>query len=357
MAGSGTVTPPPSYSETLAPILTPMKFARRLPRRSEEKAAAVIQPTSSETITPTQKGIQWKFATQGLNLLSLSAQESTSSAPSTSTSNDTPFARQLYIHALTYLLRALPTNLSSEESTSLSAAIPASLLPSPPVPAPNFGSSQEPEEDYPSADSEDDDPSPFSRPQSPNPTPTSSPPLIQRLTTRLTLSLFQLLNLILPYLTLLATTLHALNKEHALFPRLASFAFATADATGRTAWSLSSALLALQHGRGVSGGVWEGVGEGLIVLGFSGPQGRGGEGWHRQGQGRAEGRDRQWGQGCRAQDHGAWREEEAWREGFERGQLRAGGGGRRGERGTYMVDGTGSVKGRKRRAAAAGRCR
>lgn len=108
---------------------------------------------------------------------------------------------------------------------------------------------------------------------------------------------------------------------------------------------------------GVSGGVWEGVGEGLVVLGFSGPQERGGEGWQRQGQGqgRAEGRERQWGQGCEARDHGARREEEAWREGFERGQLRAGGG-RRGERGAYVVDGTGSVKGRKRRAAAAGRC-
>lgn len=110
---------------------------------------------------------------------------------------------------------------------------------------------------------------------------------------------------------------------------------------------------------GVSGGVWEGVGEGLVVLGFSGPQGRGGEGWQRQrqGQGRGEGRERQWGQGCRAQEHGAWREEEAWRDGFERGQLRAGGGGRRGERGAYLVDGSGSVKGRGRRAPAVGRCK
>jgi hypothetical protein len=78
-----------------------------------------LQPSESES------GIIWKFATQGASLLSLSLSES--SSPSASNADPT-LARQLYIHALTYLIRGLPTDLSPEEHLSVRASLPSGVV-------------------------------------------------------------------------------------------------------------------------------------------------------------------------------------------------------------------------------------
>ncbi|KAF4550047.1 Hypothetical protein D9617_19g103520 [Elsinoe fawcettii] len=299
MAGSGTVTPPPSYSETLAPLLTPMKFARRQPRKSEEKASTSTATTSAES-SQDSSSIKWKFATQGLSLLSLAAQETTSSEQKT----DTPFARQLYIHALTYLLRALPSNLSAEESTSLSASLPPSLL-LPPSSYDPDPLDEDPEEDK--AQEED-----YFSPH-PSQLSTKQGSLLYRLTSSLIIRLFLFLAFLLPWIQYLCALLLRLNREHHLSERLLSTTLRSTETLGRGALGLSSSLLSLQEGRvgrmvegalqwwvrGVSGGLWEGVGEGMAILGLReeaawGCQGgryEGQEGWEeygrqgRQGQG------------------------------------------------------------------------
>ncbi|KAG8628747.1 hypothetical protein KVT40_002612 [Elsinoe batatas] len=295
MAGSGTVTPPPSYSETLAPLLTPMKFARRPARESE--GPTTQQPVATASSTPPQETIQWKYATQGLNLLSLAAQETTTTSTSSQPDqSSTPFARQLYIHALTYLLRALPTNLSPEETTSLSASLPSSLLPDPLLLSsqPHLSTSYfpaQPQGPFPS------DPD-FSFDQDPEPeqeyTQTSS--ILYRLTSLLITRLALIIAFLLPWIQYLLSLLLRLNREHNISSRMFSSSLATADAMGRGAWGVTSGILALQDGkigkvvegvlqwwiRGVTGGVWEGVGEGLEILGLreEGERSRrGGGGW------------------------------------------------------------------------------
>ncbi|KAF2227341.1 hypothetical protein BDZ85DRAFT_188612 [Elsinoe ampelina] len=280
MAGSGTVTPPPSYSETLAPLLTPMKFARRPARKSE--GPTTQQPVATTSSSPPQDSIQWKYATQGLNLLSLAAQETTTTAtPSQPDQSSTPFARQLYIHALTYLLRALPTNLSPEETTSLSASLPSSLLPDPlllsSLPPQSSYFPSHPQDPFPTDPDFPSDPDP-----DPDQEPTQTPSILYRLTSHLITRLALIIAFLLPWIQSLLSLLLRLNRDHHISSRVFSSSLATADAMGRGAWGLTSAVLALQDGRigrlvegvlqwwirGVTGGVWEGVGEGLEILGL-----------------------------------------------------------------------------------------
>ncbi|GAB7349373.1 hypothetical protein MBLNU459_g8499t1 [Dothideomycetes sp. NU459] len=101
---AGTRTPPPAYSEPLAPLTSALSDGEDgLPSGSDESK------------------IRWKYASQGLSLLTLSAQESSC------LSSNEPFSRQLYTDSMTYLLRGLPTDLSDEEQLRLRAAMPNQL--------------------------------------------------------------------------------------------------------------------------------------------------------------------------------------------------------------------------------------
>ncbi|KAL1306061.1 hypothetical protein AAFC00_004187 [Neodothiora populina] len=67
---SGSATPPPAYHETLAPLTSALCD-------DEDASTEESTPCSSKRssfIENEQTGIQWKYASQGLNLLSLSAQ-------------------------------------------------------------------------------------------------------------------------------------------------------------------------------------------------------------------------------------------------------------------------------------------
>lgn len=59
----------------------------------------------------------------GFNLLKLALSESTSL-----TLTNAPLARHLYIHSLTYLLRALPPDLTKYERISVEAALPREII-------------------------------------------------------------------------------------------------------------------------------------------------------------------------------------------------------------------------------------
>ncbi|KAL8805455.1 MAG: hypothetical protein Q9200_005420 [Gallowayella weberi] len=75
-----------------------------------------VQPTAIP-ITPGEDTFDTKYARQGLSLLQTSLHEH---------SQNPTFARQLYIHALVYLLQGLPS-LSKSDTASLRSALPHSL--------------------------------------------------------------------------------------------------------------------------------------------------------------------------------------------------------------------------------------
>ncbi|KAF3927926.1 hypothetical protein ABW20_dc0107346 [Dactylellina cionopaga] len=103
-SSSGSTTPPPDYEEE-ALALT----ARPSPS---------VVPISSIHQDEDPSLVSAKFAMQGHNLLSLSLAEPANSS----------FRRHLYLDSLTYLLRALPSDLSPSETTQLVSSLPPSLV-------------------------------------------------------------------------------------------------------------------------------------------------------------------------------------------------------------------------------------
>ncbi|KAL8756621.1 MAG: hypothetical protein Q9199_002808 [Rusavskia elegans] len=111
--GENTRTPaPPSPKlKPLTAIIPPPPYRNLLPL----KAASLAQEAADTTI------FNPKYAQQSLFLLQSSLQEY---------AQDPTFARQLYIHAVVYLLQGLPppSSLSEFEKTSLGSAVPQCLM-------------------------------------------------------------------------------------------------------------------------------------------------------------------------------------------------------------------------------------
>ncbi|KAK6527670.1 hypothetical protein TWF694_004651 [Orbilia ellipsospora] len=110
---SGSTTPPPDYEEqSLA--LTPQ------PPSTISQTSIPIVPLSTTAVRQDEDPslVSAKFAMQGHNLLALSLAEPANSS----------FRRHLYLDSLTYLLRALPSDLSASETTQLISSLPPALI-------------------------------------------------------------------------------------------------------------------------------------------------------------------------------------------------------------------------------------
>ncbi|KAF3209729.1 hypothetical protein TWF106_005865 [Orbilia oligospora] len=113
-SSSGAITPPPDYEEESLALTT------RSPSSSSTSSTAIslqnIINTSQKPEDPSL--VSAKFAMQGHNLLSLSLAEPANSS----------FRRHLYLDSLTYLLRALPSDLSPSETTQLISSLPPAVV-------------------------------------------------------------------------------------------------------------------------------------------------------------------------------------------------------------------------------------
>ncbi|TGO32155.1 hypothetical protein BHYA_0346g00110 [Botrytis hyacinthi] len=206
-------------------------------------------------LSETKSGIGWKFANQGYNLLALSIEESSVISQNTRFSN-TSLARQLYVHALTYLLRALPSDLSTEEKMSLQSAIPTEIVES------------LQEESYTSENSQDSN--------------TGEPPsLLQRSIAAIIIQLFILFQFILPYLKQILSSAYQYDRTHKISEKVLSKGIVTLDTIGKSSLAVTGAVYGMSDGKvgqaltdaavwvveGVTGGVHEGISEGLMMLG------------------------------------------------------------------------------------------
>lgn len=242
---------------------------------SDEDFPQVLKNAQLQTIglSETKSGIGWKFANQGstatifcltkdtdqyligYNLLALSFEESSVVSQNTRFSN-TSLARQLYVHALTYLLRALPSDLSTEEKMSLQSAIPTEIV----------DSLQE--ESHTSENSQDSN--------------TGEPPsLLQRSIAAIIIQLFILFQFILPYLKHILSSAYQYDRTHKISEKVLSKGIVTVDTIGKSSLAVTGAVYGMSDGKvgqaltdaaawvieGVTGGVHEGVSEGLIMLG------------------------------------------------------------------------------------------
>lgn len=196
----------------------------------------------------------------GLNLLTQSAQES--SLPI----SDASFSRSLYIDAATYILRGVPNNLTDQELLSLQAATPSKLI-HPPTPANQLPSRE--------GGLRDADADPIT-PDHDEPTT-----LLHRAVSAAVFQLFILFSLLWPYVQVLARTAYDFERQHRISERFATTTWSTANAIGKTTMSTVNGVCTWNDGQvgetlesmvtwwvqGVAGGLCEGVGEGIEVLG------------------------------------------------------------------------------------------
>lgn len=240
------------------------------PGTGESGRAGVMGLTELTELT---SGIGWKFANQGmkppswriihiliirigLNLLSLAVEESSTISRDDGFGNAT-FARQLYIHALTYLLRALPTDLTTEEQLSVRSALPSGIVePLRLEMNPGYTSSSQPQD-------------------------SNQPSLLHRTLASTIIQLFIFFQFILPYLKYLLRSAYQYDREHKISEKVLSQSIETVDIIGKRSLTLTGAIYEMGDGKlgqaitetaawfveGVTGGIHEGVGEGMVIMG------------------------------------------------------------------------------------------
>ncbi|KAK5133598.1 hypothetical protein LTR08_007546 [Meristemomyces frigidus] len=255
-ASDASLTPPPSYhvSERSSVCDADDDECLQLPQN---------QPMSLDSVTEAQgertsSGVRWKYAHQGHTLLSLSTQEA--DAPS----HHPQFSRKLYIDSIEYLLHGLPTEMTAQEEASLRCALPSSLLTAP--------STEDQLAVQRTRDIERFD----------QPAPAPDPSVLHRAVAQVTLYAILLVYMILPYVQLLLQRMYQYDRKHKVSDRLLAQGALTADMLGKQTLLLANNLCAMNDGKvgeavrgagvwwvqGVSGGVYDGLGEGMQVLGL-----------------------------------------------------------------------------------------
>lgn len=218
----------PSTSGSVTPALAHVGF-----RRHEDHTAAITGNKSGQ---------------HGLALLNMAMRGESSTKD--------PLNRRLYIDGISYILRGLPDDLTSEEAMVLRNAAPAVLIPGP--------HQESTVQQHPS------------QPQQ----PTEPPTLLRRTISTATFYTLLLLTLLLPYLQALFTALYALDARHNFSARflaqttiLLRLLAAQALAILAIAWGANDG--ALRHAcrdfgvwvlRDVCGGMDEGVGRAVTRL-------------------------------------------------------------------------------------------
>ena len=199
----------------------------------------------------------------GLSLLSLSINESSLLTHSPNSNAASPsFARQLYIHALTYLLRGLPADLTTEETVAVRSALPQGLVTPMRV---EVGAGQG---------------SLFldANTRINGRTKDNPPSVLHRTLARTIINLFLFVQFVLPYLKVLLQAAYQFERSHQISEKLLASGMDTVDGIGKIGMKSGTALwgsgVALGLGEvvawiaeGVSGGIQEGLGEGMARVG------------------------------------------------------------------------------------------
>ncbi|XMA16698.1 hypothetical protein WAI453_009489 [Rhynchosporium graminicola] len=204
-------------------------------------------------LSENKSGIGWKFANQGLSLLSLAVDEASTLSHNPDFGNAS-FARQLYLHALTYLIRALPTDLTTEEQLNIRSSLPAGIVA--PLHLESSGFSQSTTSD-------------------------SEPSLLHRALASTIIQLFIFIQFILPYIKYLLSTAYQYDREHKISEKVLCQGLETVDVLGKAGVSWTGAICEMADGKlgqvvtetaawvieGVTGGFHEGLGEGMVIMG------------------------------------------------------------------------------------------
>lgn len=117
-------------------------------------------------------------------------------------------------------------------------------------------------------------------------TSSGQPSLLHRTLASMIIQFFILVQFILPYLKYVLRAAYQYDREHKISEKLFSQGIETVDSLGKTGMDFTASLYRMGDGRvgqiitqtaawfveGVTGGIHEGVGEGLVILGAAPPR-------------------------------------------------------------------------------------
>ena len=212
----------------------------------------------------------------GLNLLGLAVEESRSVATKAGP-EDATLARQLYIHALTYLLRGLPSDLTAEEQLGVRASLPQGVVE--PLRL-EVNNGQLVGGQHGGADG--------CGTLSPSSTTAHTRSFLQRTLASLIVQMFLFVQFILPYVQTFLSNAYTYERTHHVSAKLLAASIDTVDSIGKRSLEVGGAVSKLGDGRvgqalngvaawcveGVAGGICDGVGEGMMRLGAAATTGR-----------------------------------------------------------------------------------
>ncbi|KAJ5088634.1 hypothetical protein N7456_012250 [Penicillium angulare] len=175
---------------------------------------------------------------------------------------DGRLARSLYVNALMYLLDALPADLTTEETTMLSNRLPHSVKSSLAISSPA-------------------QPVQLEGQMSTKPPP-STRSYLHRVLASAIVHIFVLIRLFLPYIQAFLRWVYEYERSHRITQRIVATTLDAADELGKRSAGIGSTASKLNEGRlgaalgtfvswwieGIAGGVYEGVGEGMVHLGL-----------------------------------------------------------------------------------------
>ena len=188
-------------------------------------------------------------------MLGLAIEESAMMSQDPSSGNAS-FSRQLYIHALTYLLRGLPSDLAPDEQMSIRGALPKGVVEPLQINSIN---------DYTRTSTT---------------SPRQPPSLLHKTLASTIVQIFILLQFILPYVKYLLATAYQYERTHRISEKFLHHSLDTVDSVGKHSLTLTGAIYGMVDGKvgqaltetatwlveGITGGIHEGVGEGLNII-------------------------------------------------------------------------------------------
>ncbi|KAL4766570.1 uncharacterized protein BDW70DRAFT_155232 [Aspergillus foveolatus] len=212
-------------------------------------------------------GVQWNRVDVGLYLLRQAGYEA--QKPTC----ESHHVRSLYIDSMAYFLSALPEDLSSEETLTVRRMLPEKLKPA-------F---------TPSAGLELSDSTPHSH-AIPAGTYPAQRSYLHRLLAASIIYFCILLQYLMPYIKDVLIQLYRYDRAHRVTERVTAATLYVVEKVGRGSVNLGTSVLNMYNGKpgsavsgaaewwieGVAGGIYEGVGEGMAILGIGvGPVGGG----------------------------------------------------------------------------------
>ncbi|KAF2659938.1 DEAD-domain-containing protein [Lophiostoma macrostomum CBS 122681] len=266
-------TPPPDYSSRPTSYLAgasqeslvftdteELELDEDITRPSSPRPSSVSSAPPAFPLFESETGINWKYANQGISLLTQAYQESSALAQDRDDASAV-LTRQLYLHGMSYLLRGIPKDLTQEELLSLDAAMPATVLEMHADANAHALIQLPPQQDV----------STERQPQNPS--------TLHRIIAATVFQTFVLMQFLLPYIKLFFNAAYTFEREHKVTQRVFSNTVTTVDELGRRGLQLSHTVCQMNDGkvgqaindftvwwmRGLTGGLQQGIREGVVV--------------------------------------------------------------------------------------------